>query len=128
MKQRALYFLKKLQDNGYIAYFAGGCVRDMLMGKEPHDFDIVTSAKPDEVEKLFKKTVAIGKEFGVIIAHVGLFDFEIATFRSEGKYSDARRPDQVFWTDAEADAKRRDFTINGIFYDPINNTINDYIK
>ncbi len=128
MKKTALNIIKKLKKVGYDAYWAGGCVRDILMHREPKDYDIVTSARPEEIQKLLKDTIEVGKQFGVMIAKVGKYHFEIATFRSEGKYSDARRPDKVFWSDAREDAKRRDFTINGMFYDPINKKVIDYVS
>jgi tRNA nucleotidyltransferase/poly(A) polymerase len=127
MKNVAKDIVKTLQDAGYEAYFAGGCVRDMLMGVTPKDYDIVTSAKPDEVKKLMPKTVEVGKEFGVIIAQIGKYNFEIATFRSEAEYKDARHPEKVFFTNAHDDARRRDFTINGMFYDPITEKVIDYV-
>jgi len=127
MKNAAISLVEKLRKPGFQAYFAGGVVRDILMGVKPKDYDIVTSATPDEVEKILPKTVAVGKEFGVIIAIEGQYKFEIATFRSEGKYSDLRRPDKVFWSDAEHDALRRDFTINGMFYSPVSHRVIDYV-
>jgi poly(A) polymerase len=106
-------------------------VRDILLGIKPKDFDIVTSAKPDEIEKtlapILSKTVPIGKEFGVILAIKDKHHFEIATFRSDAGYTDGRRPDAVTFTTAKEDAKRRDFTINGMFYDPITDQIIDYV-
>lgn len=128
MKNAAIEIVKKIRQKGYEAYWAGGCVRDKLMGIQPKDFDIVTSATPDEIKQIIPKTLGVGKQFGVIIAKVGDYHFEIATFRSEGKYSDARRPDKVFWSNAQEDAKRRDFTINGLFYDPIDNKVIDYVE
>lgn len=127
MKNAAISLVEKLRAPGFQAYFAGGSVRDILMGVIPKDYDIVTSARPDEVEKILPKTIAVGKQFGVIVAIEGKYKFEIATFRSEGKYSDLRRPDKVFWSDAEHDAKRRDFTINGMFYSPISKRVIDYV-
>ncbi len=127
MKQEALDIVKILQDNGFVAYFAGGCVRDMLRGVEPSDFDIVTSARPEEVEKLFSQTVAIGKAFGVISVIKNNHNFQVATFRAEAGYFDQRRPSQVTFTNAEEDAKRRDFTINGLFYDPIAQKTIDFV-
>lgn len=127
MRPTAQSIVKLLQDKGYEAYFAGGCVRDMLIGIHPKDFDIATSAKPDEIQKLIPKTIEIGKQFGVILAIVGEHHFEIATFRSDSGYSDGRRPDAVIFTSAKEDALRRDFTINALFYDPIKDKIIDYI-
>ena len=127
MEQTSVKIVKLLQDAGHEAYWAGGCVRDMLLEKDPKDYDIVTSAKPDEIEDLLEKTIPIGKEFGVILAIEGDHQFEVATFRSDSGYSDGRRPDAVLFTHAEEDAKRRDFTINGIFCDPISKKIYDYV-
>jgi len=116
----SIAIIKRLHKNNFQAYWVGGCVRDILMDKSPKDYDIVTSAKPDEIEKVLSdfNLIPVGKQFGVIIAEKNGFHFEIATFRSESKYSDSRRPDKVFWSDAEKDSERRDFTINGLFLDP----------
>jgi len=128
MKVTATNIVKKLVEHGFRAYFAGGCVRDLLMKKQPHDYDIATNAKPEQIEQLFKKTIPIGKQFGVIIVIEKKHHFEIATFRSDSGYSDGRRPDAVLFTDPREDAKRRDFTINGMFYDPINKRVLDYVN
>lgn len=128
MQQTSIEIIKKLRKAGFEAYWAGGCVRDILLGVEPNDFDIVTSARPEQVEKILKKTIKVGKQFGVIIAKLGKFHFEIATFRGEKNYSDKRRPDIVFWSNAKEDAQRRDFSINGMFYDPIAKKVIDYVK
>lgn len=127
MQQTSIEIIKKLRSHGFEAYWAGGCVRDILLGVKPNDFDIVTSARPEQVEKILKKTIKVGKQFGVIIAKLGKFHFEIATFRGEKNYSDKRRPDKVFWSNAKEDAQRRDFTINGMFYDPIGRKVIDYV-
>ncbi len=127
MEKTANKIVKKLQKAGFLAYLAGGSVRDMLMQKEPKDYDIATSATPDEIEKLLKKTIPIGKEFGVILAIENDHHFEIATFRSDSGYSDGRRPDAIYFTSPKKDALRRDFTINGMFYDPIKNKILDFV-
>lgn len=127
MKNTATQIVKKLQNAGFEAYWAGGCVRDMLMQKEPKDFDIVTSAKPEEVQIILPKIFGVGKQFGVIIANINGHNFEIATFRSDAEYKDARRPSKVYFTNARDDARRRDFTINGMFFDPIKNKIIDYV-
>lgn len=119
--------IKNLQNAGHEAYWAGGCVRDFLLGKEPMDFDIVTSAKPDEIENLMEKTIPIGKKFGVILAIENGHHFEIATFRSDSGYSDGRRPDAIEFTNAEEDARRRDFTINGLFFDPLKDRVLDFV-
>ena len=121
MINESISIIKKLQESGHQAYWVGGCVRDILLGKKPNDYDIVTSANPKEIEKILKNynLISVGRQFGVIIAVIDKTHFEIATFRSEKEYSDARRPDKVFWASAEKDAERRDFTINGLFLDPL---------
>jgi len=126
MLEKAVEIVRKLKDNGHEAVFAGGCVRDMLLEIDYNDIDIATSATPDEVEKLFDKTIPVGKSFGVIIVIDGEDSFEVATFRSDGDYSDGRRPDSVEFTSMEEDAKRRDFTINAMFYDPIEDMVIDF--
>jgi poly(A) polymerase len=110
-----------LRGAGYQAYFAGGCVRDLLLGHEPKDFDVATSATPDVVLKLFSRTLAVGAHFGVIlVCDEGSVTTEVATFRHDGAYSDGRRPDAVrFSIDAREDVLRRDFTINGMLLDPV---------
>jgi len=127
MQPTSIEIIKKLSNAGHQAYWAGGCVRDMLMGKKPSDYDIVTSAKPEEIEDILEHTIPVGKQFGVILAIVNGHKFEIATFRSDAGYSDGRRPDAVIFTDAKEDALRRDFTINGMFYDPLEDKIIDYV-
>src|SRR5215208_1490556 len=115
----ALAVVRTLRDAGHVAYFAGGCVRDLLLGLEPKDYDVATDAPPDRVRQLFRNTQAVGQAFGVILVRLGRSQVEVATFRSEGKYLDGRRPSEVHFTTAEEDAKRRDFTINGLLLDPI---------
>ncbi len=127
MKNTSIAIVKTLQDAGHTAYWAGGCVRDMLMGTHPKDYDIATSASPDEIEDLFEDTYAIGKAFGVITTVQNEHNFEIASFRSDSGYSDGRRPDAVEFSHPAEDAKRRDFTINGLFFDPINEEIHDFV-
>ena len=127
MRDDALAVLKRLREAKHVAYFAGGCVRDMLLGREPADYDIATSAPPPEVRRLFPITQAVGAAFGVILVRQGRSVIEVATFRNDGKYSDGRRPDEVRFTSAEEDARRRDFTINGLFFDPIENKVIDYV-
>lgn len=127
MRLTAQKIVKPLQDKGFEAYWVGGCVRDMLLNIHPKDFDIATSATPDQIQKLLPRTLEVGKKFGVIIAIVNNHHFEIATFRSDSGYSDGRRPDAVIFTSAKEDALRRDFTINALFYDPIKDKIIDYV-
>ena len=128
MKSTSIQLVQTLKDRGFTAYWAGGCVRDMLLNVHPKDFDIVTNATPEEIEEIFEKTYPIGKEFGVILVHENNFTFEIATFRSDSGYSDGRRPDYVTFTDPIDDAKRRDFTINALFYDPIEDKVLDFVE
>lgn len=126
MKSTSIEIIEILREAGHEAYWAGGCVRDMLLGTKPKDFDIVTSAKPDEIEKLLEHTIPIGKKFGVILAIKNGHHFEVATFRSDSGYTDGRRPDAVEFTNAKEDALRRDFTINALFYDPTADKIIDF--
>lgn len=127
MKPTSISIIEKLRSAGHQAFWAGGCVRDILLGHEPNDYDIVTSAKPDEIEKILEETKPVGKEFGVILVIKGEHAFEVASFRSDSGYSDGRRPDAVLFTDAKEDARRRDFTINGMFYDPTADKVFDYV-
>ncbi|MBU1089305.1 CCA tRNA nucleotidyltransferase [Patescibacteria group bacterium] len=115
-----------LAQNGFTAYFAGGAVRDRLLNRKVSDIDIATNAKPDDVEKLFEKTHPIGREFGVTLVIFGKHAFEVATFRGEKNY-DGRRPREVFFTNAEEDARRRDFTVNGMFFDPRKKRVLDFV-
>ncbi len=123
---RAREVVLALQNGGFTALYAGGCVRDMYRSVEPKDYDIATNALPDQVEKLFPQTIGVGKQFGVMIVRHGGHDFEVATFRKEEEYTDGRRPDRVAFTDAQHDANRRDFTINAMFYDPVARQLHDY--
>jgi poly(A) polymerase len=127
MEATATRLVERLRAAGHEAFFAGGCVRDMLLGREAHDIDIATSARPEDVQKLFPRTVAIGAAFGVIVVLEADFEFQVATFRSDGAYKDGRHPESVSFTTAEGDAKRRDFTVNGLFYDPIEKQVIDYV-
>ena len=119
--------VQTLQRAGHIAYFAGGCVRDRLMQRPPSDFDVATSARPEEVLKLFPRAQHVGAAFGVVLVRDHKFHVEVATFRAEGAYSDGRHPDQVTFTNAQEDAKRRDFTCNGLFFDPIAGELHDFV-
>jgi len=123
----ALSIVKKLQAEGFQALFAGGCVRDAWLGVSAVDIDIATSAKPDDIERLFPKTLAVGKAFGTMVVVKESGQFEVTTFRKDGDYLDGRHPENVTFSDAEEDAKRRDFTINALFYDPIAHQTIDYV-
>lgn len=128
----AVQVVERLRSAGFEALWAGGCVRDQLLGRTPKDYDVATNARPEQVRDLFgrRNTIAIGAAFGVI----GVLgrprsagQIEVATFREDAMYSDGRRPDAVTFSTAEADAERRDFTINGLFYDPIASQVIDYV-
>ena len=123
----AVEIVRHLQTAGFSAFWVGGCVRDFLLGREPQDYDIATSARPEQVEKLFKRTVAVGRKFGVMVVIESGRQFQVATYRAEADYRDGRHPEQVTFGDAEADAQRRDFTVNGLFYDPVTEKIHDWI-
>lgn len=128
MKHTAYEIVQALQGRGFEAYWVGGCVRDLILHHEPKDYDIVTNALPEEVEDIFPDTKPLGKEFGIILVIENGHPFEVATFRSDGDYSDGRRPEKVHFCSAEEDALRRDFTINGIFYDPITDVYKDFVQ
>ena len=126
-RQTAKEIVERLQKKGFAAFWVGGCVRDFLLGREPQDFDIATDARPEQVEKLFPKTIPVGKKFGVIIVVQDGQQFQVATFRAEADYQDGRHPGKVCFANAEADALRRDFTVNGLFYDPLTQKIHDWV-
>ena len=125
--RHALAILTHLRNRGYEAYFVGGCVRDLLLGKRPKDWDIATSAVPEEVEALFPHTVPVGKAFGVVLVVENGRNCEVATFRTECGYRDGRRPDAVEFASAVEDVKRRDFTINALLYDPVQEEVLDFV-
>jgi poly(A) polymerase len=128
---------RKLREHGYSAYLVGGCVRDLLLGREPADYDVATSATPHQVINIFPQTYAVGAQFGVVLVPVRRdnaegerdnYAIEVATFRSDGAYSDGRHPDEVkFSKDARLDVQRRDFTINGLLLDPDTAEVLDYV-
>ena len=123
----ALEIMEKLRTAGHAALLAGGCVRDRLMGNAPKDYDVVTDATPAQVRRMFPRTRHVGAKFGVVLVRKYGVDIEVATFRTDGTYSDGRRPDEVrFGTELE-DAQRRDFTINGLFLDPISGELIDHV-
>lgn len=127
LREIAAGVVRELQRAGFKAFWVGGSVRDMLLGREPDDYDIVTSALPEQIESLFDRTVPVGRQFGVIIVIREGHQFQVATFRAEGDYQDGRRPGHVTFGDARADALRRDFTVNGLFYDPIAGQLHDWV-
>jgi poly(A) polymerase len=123
----AVEIVRHLQSAGFSAFWVGGCVRDFLLGREPGDYDIATSARPEQIEKLFKRTIAVGRKFGVMVVIENGRQFQVATYRAEADYRDGRHPEQVAFGDAQADAQRRDFTVNGLFYDPIAEKLHDWV-
>src|SRR5204863_4745644 len=127
MKEAARRIVERLRGEGHIAYFAGGCVRDIVRRMTPKDYDVATSAAPETVQKIFPRTHAVGAHFGVIIVLENDFQFEVATFRSDDAYIDGRHPSAVHFSSPEEDAQRRDFTINGMFYDPVADNVIDFV-
>jgi poly(A) polymerase len=127
LKAGAHGLAKRLAGAGFQAYWVGGCVRDDRLGQAPTDYDIATDATPDEIEQLFRKTIPVGKQYGVIMVLEAGHEYQVATFRAEGDYTDGRRPGSVRFTDAREDALRRDFTINGLFYDPLADEMHDWV-
>ncbi|SPE58954.1 Polynucleotide adenylyltransferase/metal dependent phosphohydrolase [Verrucomicrobia bacterium] len=127
LREAALGIVRHLQQAGFAAYWVGGCVRDFLLGRPPGDYDIVTAALPDQIEQAFPHTVPVGRQFGVILVLEAGHQFQVATFRAEGDYQDGRRPERVTFGDARADAARRDFTVNGLFYDPVAEKLYDWV-
>ncbi len=124
----AVKILRRLRDAGFEAYFAGGCVRDLLLRRRPQDYDIVTDARPDNIKSIFEKTIPVGEQFGVMKVLLAGAEFEVATFRTDEAYSDGRRPKSVRFSKAHEDAQRRDFTINGMLYDPTVGKVIDYVE
>jgi tRNA nucleotidyltransferase/poly(A) polymerase len=127
MQRAAQRIVEKLHAHGHETFFAGGWVRDFLLRRKPKDIDIATSAHPDEVIRLFPKSVSIGAKFGVIQVSMYGHSYEVATFRSDNPYIDGRHPSSVKFSGPEQDAYRRDFTVNGLFYDPLADRLIDYV-
>src|SRR6266446_1845599 len=134
LKDSAVSIVRSLQESGYQAYFVGGCVRDMLLGREPADYDVATDATPDQVMRIFPETYAVGAKFGVVLVPASSTNptdnavVEVATFRSDIGYSDGRHPDQVRYSkDPREDVERRDFTINGLLLNPNNEEVLDFV-
>lgn len=125
--RRATEIIERLRAAGFEAYLAGGCVRDMLLGRDPADYDIATSAHPERVQALFDRTVAVGAAFGVVRVLLDDESYEVATFRAEGPYQDGRHPSSVRYATAQEDVARRDFTINGLLYDPRTADVLDFV-
>lgn len=127
LRDQAAEIVRRLQNAGFAAFWVGGCVRDFLLGREPGDYDIATDARPEQLEKLFRRTLPVGRKFGVMVVVEGEHQFQVATFRAEADYRDGRHPGLVSFSDAKADALRRDFTINGLFYDPVGKQLHDWV-
>lgn len=131
-RQFAVQVVQRLRASGFEALWAGGCVRDLIMGHEPSDYDVATAATPDQVRGLFghRRTLMVGASFGVVIVQGQSREqgqVEVATFRTDASYSDGRRPDSVTFSTPQKDAQRRDFTINGMFFDPLEERLIDYV-
>jgi poly(A) polymerase len=123
----AAEIVRRLREAGHEAFWVGGCVRDLLRGEAPEDYDIATSARPEEVRRIFSRTVPVGERFGVTLVVEGGRPYEVATFRTEEGYEDGRRPERVAFASAEEDVRRRDFTINGLLMDPATGRIIDHV-
>lgn len=119
--------VQRLQNAGFVAFYAGGCVRDMLRGAVPQDYDIATDARPDQVEALFRRTVAVGAHFGVVCVLEDAAEFHVASFRADGCYVDGRHPESIAFATPKEDAQRRDFTVNAMFFDPVRGELIDYV-
>ena len=126
-ERKALAIVSRLREKGFAAYFAGGCVRDRMLGVAPKDYDIATDARPEVVQSLFDETVAIGAAFGVIMVVLDGEPFEVTTFRADAPYTDGRRPSAVKFGTIHEDAIRRDFTIGGMYFDPSNDRLIDMV-
>jgi len=126
-RQAAIKVVRVLRENDFEALLAGGCVRDMLLRRRAKDYDVATDARPEDVARLFRRTLEVGVKFGVVIVLIRGMHVEVATFRTESGYVDGRHPGKVEFSDAREDALRRDFTINGMFYDPIKGEVIDYV-
>lgn len=126
-RAQAISIVEQLRCAGHQAVLAGGCVRDMLLGQEPQDYDIATSARPEEVQRIFPATVPVGAQFGVILVLLDGAPFEVASFRHDGAYLDGRHPSEVRYGSLEEDIQRRDFTINGMVYDPLTDKVIDLV-
>jgi poly(A) polymerase len=127
-REAATEIVRRLRAEGFQAYLVGGCVRDLVMGREPKDYDVSTDATPEQVVKLFPDSLTVGAQFGVVIVPRAEGNVEVATFRSDGRYADGRHPSEVRYAQTpQEDVRRRDFTINGLLLDPLDNQVLDYV-
>jgi poly(A) polymerase len=126
--EKALSIVRRLCEAGHESYLAGGCVRDMLLNKDPRDFDIATSAKPEDINRIFPDTIPVGAQFGVLLVMIDHVPFEVATFRHDGPYLDGRHPSFVRYGTLREDVLRRDFTINGMVFDPVADLVIDLVE
>ncbi len=124
----AVEIVRTLKEARHEAYLVGGCVRDLLMSRPPVDFDVATSARPEQVARLFRRTIPVGAQFGVLLVLKGSHPFEVATFRTDLAYKDSRHPEGVVFSTPKEDARRRDFTVNGLFYDPVRDRVIDFVE
>lgn len=127
MRETAIDIIRILRHAGHEALLAGGCVRDMLLGKQPKDYDVATNATPPQVIALFPGALTVGAHFGVVVVRRDQQQIEVATFRTDGSYKDGRHPESVTFSTAREDAQRRDFTVNGLFYDPVEDRVLDFV-
>src|SRR2546422_10457137 len=127
LREGAVVVVRRLREHGCTAYWVGGCVRDLEMGREPHDYDVATDARHSEVATLFPNAVLVGVKFGVVVVPLNGHHYEVSTFRTEGPYVDGRRPSRVEFVDAQSDVMRRGFTINGLLHDPLTRQTIDYV-
>lgn len=127
MLKKAKFIVETLHKSGYVAYYAGGWVRDFILGHPSDDIDIATSAPPEIVQGLFEKTIPLGIAFGIVLVVIDKYQYEVATFRKDIEYKDGRHPSSIEYSTALEDAKRRDFTINGMFFDPLKEEVIDYV-
>src|SRR3989338_2628829 len=125
---QARQIVETLAKAGFVAYYAGGWVRDFLLNHPSDDIDIATNAPPETIQALFPHTVPIGLAFGIILVIIDGKQYEVATFRQDLAYKDGRRPTKIAFATAIEDAKRRDFTINGMFFDPLKEEVLDYVS
>jgi len=128
-REAATEIVRRLRAEGFQAYLVGGCVRDLVMGREPKDYDVATDATPEQVVRLYPDALTVGAQFGVVMVPREAGNVEVATFRSDGRYADGRHPAEVRYAQTpQEDVRRRDFTINGLLFDPVSDQVLDYVS